>query len=182
MMCRICGTEFEGRYNSRYCSIPCRRKAERGKRRPARPARPARLNTKAIPGAPSPHQRARELHNEGKSVLVISGLTGLSRAILAPLLGVARPPTEDGGEHATQDFRLGEREKTPALWGTETPFEGEIKERVYRVVKANGEIRFATIDFSIALHACRKGQAVIDETGAVLAKGPTYSFENWRIQ
>jgi len=53
MICESCQIAFEGRPNRRYCSIPCRRKAEMAERERKREER-----RKAWKANPSPEERA----------------------------------------------------------------------------------------------------------------------------
>jgi hypothetical protein len=143
--------------------------------------RRARLNCKTLPGEIAARDQARALHAQGKSLLVISVLTGLPRRSLAVLLGLPAPPTDDGCTIVGQDGRVGERSTTPALWGTDAVFDGPIKPRTYRVLHdadlttsghAVGSEWLTTHDFGEAINNCHgKNSVVVDDHGLVLAKG-----------
>lgn len=135
------------------------------------------------PAAPSDHEYAIALHKAGKSPLVISGLTGLSRSVLSALLGTARPPGDYGGEGRGQSrSRDPNRHVTPAMWGRGDLNYGPIVKRIYRIVVGGiaqeteagtlikgGKIVRQTSNFGLAMRLCTDG-FVIDSNGIALSK------------
>lgn len=151
----------------------------------------ARLAVRIIPGEKDPRAVARELHKQGKSLLVISGLTGLPRATLALLLRVQAPPS-DCYTGVNQYTGHSGGPATPALWGTDTVFDGPIKPRTYRVLHdaelttsghAVGSEWLTTHDLGEAMSNCHgKNSVVVDDHGLVLAKGVKHFYRKDKYQ
>lgn len=160
-------------------------------RRPVSKTRGVAKSRVRIPGEPDPRKVARALHKAGKSALVISGLTGLSRAVLSPLLGEPMPPVESEA-HKPRERAMWENAITPALWGTDTVFDGPIKPRAYRVLHdadltsdghAMGSEWLTTHDLGEALNNCHgKNSVVVDDHGLVLAKGVKHFYRKDKYQ